>query len=426
MKHHVKVNLKELVQAGIITHVQLEKIELFQQDKHKIQANGLLLLFGILGATLIGLGVILIIAHNWDNFPKYAKTCLAFLPLIIGQILCLLTLIKKSNSIVWREVTASLLFFGIGASIAMVSQIYHIQGSLGGFILLWMVLALPMVYIMRTSAAGIMYTVGSAYYLMQSFDTRNDSTFFIYIGLVTAIVPYYLMLWNKGSKGMALVLFHWMIPISLIISVLKLMSGGTEPVALVAALFLLFYELGVFLSNHSHLKSYNSYLVLGMAGVLIILFIGSFTGAWSEIGAQLSFAQLLSSYQFWISMALWSTSIILFYYNDSLKEPALNYAIHVSALGVIPLLYISGPSTFMAVLFNVMILWIAITSIIEGFRQGSLAIMNLGMCILSALIIIRFFDFDVSFIVRGVIFVCLGIAFFISNYYQLKLTDANE
>ena len=43
--------------------------------------NRLLLAFGILAAILIGLGIILIMAHNWENLSVQAKTGAAFLPL---------------------------------------------------------------------------------------------------------------------------------------------------------------------------------------------------------------------------------------------------------------------------------------------------------------------------------------------------------
>lgn len=426
MKDQIKINLQELVHSGIISQEQLEKITAFQQEKRRLAPNRILMLFGVLGATLVGLGIILIIAHNWDNFPKYGKTAIAFLPLLIAQGICLYTLIRKSDSDVWREAAACFLFFGIAACIAMVSQIYHLHGSLSGFLLIWMILTLPVIYVMRSSAVAILYTAISGYYLLQSFDNRNDSSFFTYIGLILAVTPYYIMLWNRDRAGAALLILHWMIPLSLILSLFKLISEGTATVAIFSALFILLFQLGIFLFHRGHVKLYSSYRLIGLFGTLIILFIGSFTDAWTEISVSLSFSDLWMSYQFWIAIGLWMIAIALFYINYRSREISLNYAIHLSALAAFPLFYLGESGITIAIIFNIMILWIGITTIVRGFRSDSLSTMNLGICIISTLIVFRFFDFNVSFITRGIIFVCLGIAFFMANYYQLKQNKKND
>ena len=107
-------DINELVQAGVISNKEAGNIRDYYRDKGELSNNRLFIVFGILGAILVGLGFILIIAHNWDEISKIAKTSFAFLPLLLGQILCAFTLIKKQDSVVWKESATAFLFFAVG------------------------------------------------------------------------------------------------------------------------------------------------------------------------------------------------------------------------------------------------------------------------------------------------------------------------
>ncbi len=107
----VKNNIDELINADIISVEIGNKILEYYKSKETSPSNRLLIVFGILGAILVGLGVILIIAHNWDNFPRSIKTIFAFIPLIFGQLLCLYVLLQKNNNIAWKESSSAFLFF---------------------------------------------------------------------------------------------------------------------------------------------------------------------------------------------------------------------------------------------------------------------------------------------------------------------------
>ncbi|MEM6542707.1 MAG: DUF2157 domain-containing protein, partial [Bacteroidota bacterium] len=61
-----------------------------------------------------------------------------------------------------------------------------------------------------------------------------------------------------------------------------------------------------------------------------------------------------------------------------------------------------------------------------GAKQDHLGILNYGLLILTALVVCRFFDTDLSFVVRGIMFVSVGAGFFVANYLMLKKRKANE
>ncbi len=115
--------LPELIKAGIITQKTADKILDHYKNKSGSSTYRLLIVLGILGAILFGLGIILIIAHNWDGLPRSTKTFFAFLPRLIGQFFCGFSLIKKQNNILWRESNATFLFFANATSISLISHL---------------------------------------------------------------------------------------------------------------------------------------------------------------------------------------------------------------------------------------------------------------------------------------------------------------
>ena len=110
-------DIQDLVNAEVISNEVADNIRDYYLKKGSLSKNRLFIVFGILGAILIGLGIILIIAHNWDELSRLTKTIFAFVPLLIGQILCGYVLFKKWDNIAWRESSSAFLFFSVGACI---------------------------------------------------------------------------------------------------------------------------------------------------------------------------------------------------------------------------------------------------------------------------------------------------------------------
>ena len=95
--------LPELVMSGIISKETSLEISDYLAKKPETQSNRLFTIFGILGALLVGLGVILIIAHNWDVLGRQAKTTISFLPLISGASSQTSASSSSSNCLLYRS-----------------------------------------------------------------------------------------------------------------------------------------------------------------------------------------------------------------------------------------------------------------------------------------------------------------------------------
>ena len=131
--------LPELVEKGIIPigSVELIKNHYGMTDK-KLGGRVVLTMFGVIGAALIGLGIILILAHNWDQINRLTRTMIAVGILLVAQILVGAVIWFKKDNRVWAESASTFLMVAIGACIALIGQTYHISDDFSRALLIWM------------------------------------------------------------------------------------------------------------------------------------------------------------------------------------------------------------------------------------------------------------------------------------------------
>ena len=79
----------------------------------------------------------------------------------------------------------------------------------------------------------------------------------------------------------------------------------------------------------------------------------------------------------------------------------------------------SSPASdgLLAGVFNVFVLVWGITNVVGGLREVRWAALNFGLLAICGLLAVRFFDSDMTFLTRGVLFVLLGAAFLGANLY---------
>ena len=73
--------LPALVREGVLPEETAEKLR--QHYGPMIKADGrrlMVVLFGILGAVLIGGGIILLLAHNWEELTRPLRAAISFAP----------------------------------------------------------------------------------------------------------------------------------------------------------------------------------------------------------------------------------------------------------------------------------------------------------------------------------------------------------
>lgn len=418
----LRKEITELLNAGVIDHVTANRINDYYDTKSGTPQSKLLIVFGIFGAMLISLGIILILAHNWDALSRGTKTVIAFLPLILGQAICGYTLLKKPNSTAWREASSAFLFITIGACISLISQIYNISGSMSAFMLTWMLLALPVIYVMRSSVASLFYIAGITWFACEAGYWDRSGQNYIYWGLLLLVLPYYYLLYRHQRESNFFTFHNWLIPLSVIIS-LGTIATDTEELMFIAymSLFGLLYLIGNMPVMREQKIRNNGYLVLGSLGTVVMLLGLSFDFFWADL-RQEEFVtnEWLRAPEFIAAALLTLAALLLLIYQKTKQRPfELKPVEGVFILFII--IFLIGIKSPVAIVFiNLLVLMIGVMTIREGAKQYNLGVLNYGLMIVTALVICRFFDTDLGFVLKGLLFVGVGIGFFFANYLMIK------
>ncbi|MCC6753959.1 MAG: DUF2157 domain-containing protein [Saprospiraceae bacterium] len=422
-------DLGDLVQAGVIPAETADAIRAYYDDRRRQSPNRVILLFSIIGSLLMGLGVLFILAHNWDQFSRPTKSILAFVPLLLCQVLCAYTLLRKSGHSAWRESASSLLVFAVGGCMSLIAQIFHLSGSFSDFLLTWCLLSLPLVYIMRSSVTSLLVLAGASLYALQSLEApENRGNWMGYLLLLAGLAPHYWGLLRSNTDQPLVSQHHWGVAISLILFLVSL--GHHHDAFLSPAFFSLFacYSLlGDLQPFKKHSYFARAYPVLGYAGTAFLLFELSFEGFWDKLPEK----------NLWQSDALLSPESIAAFVALALAGWLLYKRLLVDPPRKLhPLKYLFVPFIwcfFLGTFFNIsstavsiLMIGLGIYEIASGLRNNKLAGVNGGLVLLAFAIGARLLDYDLSFIAKGVLFVLLGIGFFIVNYRILKNSQRHE
>ena len=414
--------LEELTNANIISQETADKITDFYESKKSFSYNKLFIIFGILGAILVGLGIILIIAHNWDNLSRQIKTTFALAPMIIGQIIAAYVILKKYKSTAWTESSSIFLFFTVGAAISLISQIYNMPGELSSFILLWMLLILPIIYLLKSSATSLLYLIGITTYAVETgYGFHNTEESITYWLLLIAILPYYYMLYKNKPTSNFMTFHNWLIPGTLIIT-LGTIANNNEELMYIAyfSLFALYLLIGNLKSFKSMKFINQGYHILGSLGTVFLLLLMSFNWFWEDINDKTNFNYVFTSAEFITATIITILATILLVYQRK-KEPLTIDRPYEYVYLLFIIFFIVGISTTIPVIFiNILAFALGVLTIRKGAKKDHLGLLNYGLLLITALITCRFFDTDLNFIFRGLMFITVGIGFFITNYKMLK------
>ena len=418
MNSKIQNDIKELVDKQVISQDVAISIENYYNSKRVDAPNRLFTVFAVLGSTLVGLGIILILAHNWDDFSRSIKTFFAFAPLIIGQLIVGYTILKKKSA-TWKEASGVFLFFVVGASMALVSQIYNIPGNFSSYMLTWILLCAPLIYLLKSNALVILHIVFATNYACAFGYFDGNDTPWLYLLLLAILVPHYYQLLKDKKAHNFTSIFNWLLPLSVIIVLGTFVNkSGEFGFLMYVILFGLFYNIGKlpFLDNQKLRR--NGYLVLGSLGTIYMLMLTSFEWLWKDI---LKHDIVFNSQEFYVSITLFLLVLGVLIYSYS-KKTIQNFNLFQYVFILFTIIFFIGMSgNFISiVLINLLILALGIIAIKIGADKFHFGILNYGLLIITALIVCRFFDTNMSFVIRGLLFVSVGVGFFLTNYMMLK------
>src|SRR5688572_14430523 len=176
--------LKRWKDAEIISSDQAERILAF--EKRRTRPALLYAVAGLAGLA-VAIGLISIVASNWDLIPGRMKLVLDVLVvMLLGQAVVYL----KGRPPEWLEEAATIVLYGLTlASIALVGQVYQLGGSATQALLAWSVLTFPLMALSSSLRASFLWLVGL------------EVTYFVALSALAKLGP--------ESSDFALVAVYW-------------------------------------------------------------------------------------------------------------------------------------------------------------------------------------------------------------------------
>jgi uncharacterized membrane protein len=154
---NIEAKLKQWVEAGLIDHAIAARISGFEASRSRPMA---LIALSVLGAGTIALGIVSVVAANWDVIPK---------PLKLGADLALGALLAfaayaaiEAGRALATEVAVTLLYGFTLASLALVGQIYQLGTPAYQALLAWSFSTAPLLLLARSRYVASLWLAGLA------------------------------------------------------------------------------------------------------------------------------------------------------------------------------------------------------------------------------------------------------------------------
>jgi hypothetical protein len=424
--------LPDLVTGGIVSAETAEALRQHYSSRDPGEPRRIgFVLSAILGSLLVGAGVILLVAHNWDFLSRPVRCAIAFTPLVLSQALAIFVLLRRRESAPWRECAAILNVAAIGTAIALVSQTYQIQGDFARFILVWMLLALPVIYLFRTSLGLAIYFVGATVWVLSSkggpfFGARpNDLWVWVLLALG---VPAFIARLRENRNGYGTLLILTALAVAAAFSL-----GQTDEIGArsfwhcsFAGFWTAVYLVGVASFKDWRPTRPHPFVAAGWIGILSLTIFLSFRDPWRTHQWQNAVYLVPRHYPDALATGIqlaWVAAALLFGAYTLWKDRMLNLA--PAALAPVALVAWgiakqTGNPLTPSLLLNFFALALGIFTLLRGIRASRVFEANLGMLVVAILAIARFFDSDFEFVVRGIAFIAIGLGFLVTNLVLFK------
>ncbi|MFH1259607.1 MAG: DUF2157 domain-containing protein [Elusimicrobiota bacterium] len=374
--------IEKWLKEGMITSEQAQKMVAdVCQRKEESSSNKLIVVLSTIGAILLGIGVILFVASNWQGMDNIVKVLILLSSTAVVYYLGYVLRYRQQSLI---QVGAALIFLSallFGASIFLIAQIYHIQANSHVLVLIWLIGILPLIYALKTEPiAGL-----------------ASLLFFVWIGLFVF----------KGGRFPQTERDFAGLPILYLVAGILLFGIG--------GIHYFFEEL----KGVARMFRISAIRVALLS--LFILTFKPFSAGYFDLHSGKEMMQFSSRFSAWF--AIFSVLAIIFVivnllFNPSESDTFVFEGYTGLGLSVVVLIFFFFPSASIIypILFNLIMAGIILILLFIGYRREDLKLVNIGITFLWVFVGARYFDFfwklfprSFFFMVGGVILVLGGI-----------------
>jgi uncharacterized membrane protein len=411
----VRGEIAKWTTEGLISGSQAEVLT----SRYPVTGTGLpwgTIIFSSLGAVIVGLGAILLLAYNWDEIPKTGKLTI-ILAAVAGVHAVGLKLFLGDGR--YRALGEGISLLGsmlFGAGIFLVAQIYHIDEHFPNAFLIWgvggLVLGAVLPSIPQSILAVVLLTVWGG---MERIEF--DSPMWLApLLMVLVLAP---QAYLRKSRVLAAVVipgfllcYAFAVPRECHSSWLVFSSLLGFASLLVAKSFLV-RRYGAFPEVAPVLSFY------GWSAFCIMLYLMSFPGladdlfdwrhgTWTWRHQVYWIVPLVACLAGWVLLARAEVTGVLKREADD-PGPELYLVPFTVILGLCDVFYLRHFGGWVVALpFNLVFVGLAVSLMTQGCRDGRLKATVIGSVLLVAVVVARYFDLFDSLLIRGLVFVVLG------------------
>jgi len=369
------------------------------------------LIFGAVGAVLVAAGVVLLVAHDWAAWPPAVRVAVAIGQLLAFQAAAAWALFRRRESTVWREAAATCLAASFVAAFTLVTLTYPISDDARAFFLVCGLLVAPLSYVFDAQAPA----AAAAFFFAAVAGANPDSavpcwTFWIGVALLAPKV--WLLArdpdreWRLLSVFLAGCLFiggcisldgaqparAWMIYLGGALAATAALGGKAAAA-----------DAGAWRRPPAALARWS------IPGFALIY---TFEAPWRVSKSGLDGLDAAGAVGL-AAGAAGAIAALLLARKSGLRERVL------AAFGVVAaaaVLLAASPAPAQQLLLDLFLAALAAAAIVEGIRAARFGATNYGLCVAVALAGARFFDSDLSFLARGLLFISAGAGVVAANW----------
>lgn len=436
---------------GLIDGTQYQQLETRYQftNLETVAHNRFILVLLGVGSTLLGLGIITLVAAHWQALSREAKVTL-LLSLFVG--------INVAGFYLWRQPRARqqrlgqfFLLLGaliLGANMALLAQMFHVGGSIYGLLLAWGLGVLVMAYGLQiTTLGGLALLLTGLGYWQGVLVSEGDSWYRLLLAhmpLLAGLLFVPLAYWCRSSAIFVLgvTLGIAALEVNLLVA---LEIFNRSPGWIVALIFVLPPALLWGYNDWSwprvsiRFQSLARRLALLFLSILFYIasFYGLWTGPWtaSSIQSPSNWAALLD-----VGLLM---ALTIFQWLSLMRQGNRQASrhggrtTHVACLLVITAfvpvwhLDVSPIPIFAVVIFNGLLFLLASSLIYVGLAQGERRTFWSGMVLLTLQILSRLLEYETGLLIKSFVFLFCGTAVVVTGLWferhlaTLKITKGN-
>ncbi|MDA8233422.1 MAG: DUF2157 domain-containing protein [Clostridia bacterium] len=408
-------------QEGIINETQAGAIlSRYNNLRQKDEGGRLVTILAIIGAILLGAGVIMFFAANWQAMAKGLKVAIVLGSVIIAYAAGYYLTFEKQN---YPRVGRALIFLGTvlyGAGIWLIAQIFHISSHYPNGVLFWFLGIIPVVLVCRSLSVLIEVSLLLTLWTVLE-QTGFENYNWLYLPLLAVILGLGYYIKSRVATGLTLAgTVFWMVLGGFVsFKGISEIQGIWFVFLLVMVLGWLIYSMGNLqgmMEKFSFMKI--SFQIVGLLAFFLFLFLATFEwfvpDFYSYYGTERNFNYSGFFMVTYGLAALGATGsglwVLLKGKGDSSyrREGLLILTVSIILMGLAFLAPWLSKGEYLAIA-NLLLFAVIVTVIVMGYYNKEAVLINFGLVFFVLDIIARYFDFFWDMLPKSVFFMAGGL-----------------